>query len=95
MTNKTLIDSITSLQAQNLKITKLVEKLTAGTPAVENHANQIKDEIPPWDTTRYFWSHRYNICTGHNSATCTTRNTVYDTTTRRNTPKEVPLGTSI
>ena len=34
MTNKTLNDSIASLQAQNLKLIKIVKKLTSGTPAV-------------------------------------------------------------
>ena len=44
MTNKTLTDSIASLQAHNLKLVNLVKNLTAGTPAV---TNPRKDDKPP------------------------------------------------
>ena len=46
--NKTLTNSNASLQAQNLNLINLVEKLTAGKPAV---ANTIKYDKPPWDPT--------------------------------------------
>ena len=91
MTNKTLTDSIASLQAYNLKIIKLVKKTTAGTPEVEK---PIKYDKPPWNPTGYFWSHGYNIHTGHNSATRTSRIPGYDTKEKTETPKEVPLGMS-
>ena len=44
MTNKTLTDSIASLQAHNLKLVNLVKNLTSGTPAV---TNPRKDDKPP------------------------------------------------
>ena len=80
MTNKTLTDSIASLKVQNLKLIKLAKRLTSGTPAA---ANPNKDEKPPWDPTRYFWSHIYKIRTGHNSETCTKINPEHDTTSKR------------
>ena len=46
--NNNLTDSIVSLQAHNLKLSKLAEKLTAGTPEV---ANLSKYDKLPWDPT--------------------------------------------
>ena len=47
MSNKTLADSIASLQAQNLKLIKPVKKLTAGPPAVSTRAKKNKDKKTP------------------------------------------------
>ena len=87
MMNKTLTDSIASLQASNLKLVKLVKNLTAVTPAVANHTKPSKYDKPPWDPTGYFWSHGYKIRTGHNNATCTTRNPGHNTTAKRGDTK--------
>ena len=83
--NKTLTDSIASLQAYKLNIIKLVEKLTSCTPSVSNPSTADK---PPWDLTGYFWPHRYKVNTGHSSATCTTRKPVHDITEKRGDIKE-------
>ena len=48
ISNKTLTDSIVSLQAHNLKLSKLAKKLTVGTPEV---ANLSKYDKLPWDPT--------------------------------------------
>ena len=63
MSNKTLADSIASLQAQNLKLIQLVKKLTAAPPSLATFSNPNKYLKPPWYPTGYFWSHGYNICT--------------------------------
>ena len=60
ITKENLTDSIAILQAHNLKIIKLVKKLTAGTISVSNPS---KDAKPPWDLTIYCWSHGYKIHT--------------------------------
>ena len=46
--NNNLTDSIVSLQAHNLKLSKLAKKLTVGTPEV---ANLSKYDKLPWDPT--------------------------------------------
>ena len=56
MSNKTLTDYITSLQAHNLKLINLVKNLTACPTALETRANPNKGEKPPWDPTGYCWS---------------------------------------
>ena len=48
--NKTLTDLISSLQVHDLKLIKLIKKLTAGTPAVSNPSKYDK---PPWDPIGY------------------------------------------
>ena len=80
MSNKTLTDSIEILQLQNLNLIKLVENLTAVTPVVATRTNLSKAGKPQWDPTGYFWYHRYNIPTGHNSETFTIRNPGHNTT---------------
>ena len=89
MINKTLTDSIASIQAQNLKLVNIVEKLTEGTPAA---AKPSKDDKPPWDPTGYYWSHVYKIHRGHNSATRNTRKPGHNTTEKCGDIKYTSLG---
>ena len=76
ISNKTLTDSIASLQAHNLRIIKLVKKQIVGTTVVTNPSTAYK---PRWVWTRYCWSHGYKIRTENNSTTSTTINPGKDT----------------
>ena len=84
ISNKTLTDPIASLQAQNLKLIKLVTKLTSGTHAVANPSTSDK---PPWGKTGYCLSHGYKVRTGHNSEIFNTRNPGHETTAKRGDTK--------